>query len=59
MSTKLKYGKPTHQVIANLIENLREALQNEYGSDYSFVVLGEGKVIAASNNSDGKVIATF
>lgn len=43
--------------LATTIEKMRELLDEEFGCDYAFSVLGRGHMIAASNNRAGKVIA--
>jgi hypothetical protein len=42
---------------AQAIEAMRQALQNEFRCDYAFSVLGQGHLIAASNNRDGEITA--
>lgn len=38
-----------------LIAKLHEALKKEFGCDFSYTILGKGKIVAASNNKDGHI----
>ena len=48
----------TTHTIASTIEDMRRQLRDEYGYDFSFVILARGHLIAANNAADGVVIAT-
>lgn len=47
----------TTPAIAATVETLRELLAQEYGPDYSFVVLARGEIIGASNRRHGIIVA--
>lgn len=48
----------TRADIALHVERMRELLKEEYGYDFSFVVLARGRLVAANNAADGIIIAT-
>lgn len=48
---------PTTSEIAKSIEYLRNLLKAQYGSDYTFTIMGRGQVLAASNSKLGVVQA--
>lgn len=48
-------GIPTSARVAAAINELFEALLEEYHGDFSFSVLGEGRVVAASNMIHGNI----
>ncbi len=48
-------GAPAPVAVVLAILAMREALHAAYGVDCSYVVLGRGEILAASNAKDGKV----
>jgi ABC-type tungstate transport system permease subunit len=55
IKTETKHGTPTSVKVAAALTDLRLALEEKYGCDFSFVVLGQGNMLAASNNVDGDI----
>ena len=43
---------------AQLISDLHEALQKQFGCDFAYSIMGNGKFVAASNMKDGLITPT-
>lgn len=50
-------AKRTSKDISNAIDLLRRLLEEEYGTDYAYIIMGNGQVIGSSNRTQGIVIA--
>ena len=53
---EVKAGTPTCKDVAATLLQLRDVLTAEYGHDFSFQVIGQGHVLAASNAALGQVM---
>lgn len=52
-----KTGLPVEPKTALTIEYLRSYLHQEFGADFSFIILGAGQVIAFSGPSSKRIVA--
>lgn len=52
---KIKAGTICPHEVAATIEDLKFLLQKHYGYDFSFTIVGDGRILAASNNSLGNI----
>lgn len=48
---------PCSKKTAEAIESLRLALAEEFSCDFSFTILGRGRILGASNSTHGEVKA--
>lgn len=51
----VKAGHPCHPEIVAACRLLHESLQKHHGTDFSYVILGNGNILSASNLPYGQV----